>query len=282
MKKFFSFLMAVAIVNLMFTACEKQDDGTPPELPPYESMAFDVSFFTDEGKAAVESLNQKSADEGTQNNFGVAVFDIVLFNTVLTAVLAVPVAAFANSFNQASTFLGEATWQWEYTVEGWFGKHNARLTGQVGSTNVIWKMYVSREGINPYAEFLWFEGTSALDGNSGDWLLYHSAQFQEELLKIDWVRLGDEIGDIKYTVVRELDNDRNADPGYGSYVLAGKTDAELDAFYTIYLAESSHSVFIEWSSANYNGRIKDESNPILLQNIGWNCWDVNGFDTDCP
>jgi hypothetical protein len=276
MKKLLSLLIALAIVNLMFISCEKQEDaGTPPELPPLESMKIDFSKFTVEEKSAIET---KSTESDTKANYGWASANVFIFNTILAVTLVVPIAAFATSFNQEAEFLGDATWQWKYTVEGFSGNYHARLTGQVRDNDVKWEMYISREGVGAFDEFLWYEGTSALDGNSGEWLLYHSADFQEPLLQIDWEKTGEEMGEVQYTVVRELTDDRSDNPNYGSYIKAGKTDNEYNAYYTIYQADSERNVFIEWNTTTFYGRVMDEK---WYHDTEWHCWDNQGFDIDC-
>jgi hypothetical protein len=270
MKKLTSLILTIAIVNLVFISCERPAKEDPPVIPSLETMAMDFSYFTADQKSATA--------EGTQVNFGWAAANIVVFNSILTLTLVVPVAAFANSFNYQPEFMGNATWQWEYDVDGWFGRHHARMTGTIRQNDVKWEMYISREGINPYPEFLWFEGTSALDGNSGQWVLNYSNIFQEPMLQIDWERTGNEIGEIQYTLVRTLKDDRTPNPAYGSYVLGGRTDAELDAYYSIYLAENQRNVDIEWSLTNYNGRIMD---PLFFLDNDWHCWDNMGYDMVC-
>lgn len=277
MKKFISFLMAVAIVNLLFTSCERDKDN-PPEMPPYESMAIDFSNFGGSQKSA-DDLAAKSTDE-TAVNYAWAGINVGFFNLVLTVTLIVPVAAFQTAISQPATYLGDNTWQWSFAVDGFASEYTARMTGEVlnETEEVYWEMYVSKQGVGAFEEFLWFTGTSKQDGTGGQWLLNHSNVFQEPMLQIDWERTGEEMGDIKYTVVRELNDNRLANAGYGSYIEAGRTEAELDAYYNIFLAETDRDVFIEWSTTTYFGRIMDEQSFL---GPGWHCWDNNGYDIVC-
>ena len=61
-------------------------------------------------------------------------------------------------------------------------------------------MYISREGIGAFSELLWYQGTSNLDGKSGQWVLNHSQAFPEPMLQIDWTVSGSDVGNIKYTI----------------------------------------------------------------------------------
>jgi hypothetical protein len=117
----------------------------------------------------------------------------------------------------------------------------------------------------------------------GQWILNHSYADQAGVLQIDWSKTGDEIGDITYTYIHEADN---ADPNQltaGSHLSYGLTENDLNAFYTVVYntrnrAEEDMTVNIEWSSTEYNGRIKAEH---YFQDTAWHCWDSQGNDVDC-
>ena len=53
--------------------------------------------------------------------------------------------------------------------------YTARLTGQIRTSDVAWKMYITKEGTGGFPEFVWFEGTSKLDGTGGQWILNQSS-----------------------------------------------------------------------------------------------------------
>lgn len=55
-------------------------------------------------------------------------------------------------------------------------------------------MNISKSGIGAFDEILWYEGTSKLDGTSGQWILNHSQAFPEPMLQIDWTKAGTGIG----------------------------------------------------------------------------------------
>jgi len=140
------------------------------------------------------------------------------------------------------------------------------------------------EGVGGFGEFLWFEGTCDPEGDSGQWILNHSSQFPEPMLEIDWTRDSEKIGNIKYTYIRELDNDRVSEPFKNSYIEYGLTSNTLDAFYNVHFYESVVlktfvDVNIEWSTTVYNGRVKAFHHYYDNE---WHCWDGNGNDTSCP
>ncbi len=281
MKNYLSGLLGLLFVLFVFSACEKDEDetGTPPAIPPYETMSTDFGTFTDKTKTAETLLT-----DTTKWNYALAGITAGYWNIMLTVTLAVPVASFAESFKNEAVFIGDKTWEWSYEVKGFAATYKARLTGQMRPDDIKWEMYVAKEGVGEHAEFKWFEGTSALDGNSGQWVLYHSYEVQEPVLQIDWKKSGEEIGEIKYSYIRASDNGDKKQLSKDSYIQYGLTEEGYDAFYNIHYttrdieAEGFLDVNIEWSTTNYNGRIKAEH---YFNNAEWHCWDNLGYDAVC-
>lgn len=283
MKKLLSSLLAIAVLNLMFVSCEQQEKDTPPEIPPYESMFTDFSQFkVNETNESVPVSLAKSTETGTMVNYGFSALEVGFFNIVLAVTLVVPVASFAASFQHQPVYLGDATWEWNYDVTGFAKTYKARLTGQIRSEDIYWQMNLAVDGIGGHPEFVWFYGTSDLDGHGGQWILNHSYEFQEKVLQIDWESDGEEVGEIKYTYVRELNNNREVEKGNGNYIEAGKVIDELDAFYNIHIYNANVADFIdvniEWSTSEYNGRVMC---PEFFQDSEWHCWDSYGYDIVC-
>jgi hypothetical protein len=280
MKKIISSFLATTLVYLMFVSCETQNNGNPPELPPLASMQTDFGKMADTKSAIV---NDKSANAETTVNFKYAKDNVGVFSFILAITLAVPVTTFVNSFNQEPEFIGDATWQWSSDYDVFGGVYHARLTGQVRSSDVKWEMHVSRTGVGAFDEFIWYDGTSLLDGSGGDWLLKHSQLYQEPMLQINWVRTGEEVGWIKYENVRELNDNRLANVYYGSYIEASLSDEAMNASYNIHVydiwtIQDFADVKIEWSTTEYYGHVKS---PLKFGDNDWHCWDNDGYDVDC-
>jgi hypothetical protein len=168
MRKILS-LIAVATFLTIFTGCEKK--GNPPALPPVETMKIDFSNFTAVKKSA-DIIGTDASLKGVGNgNYQYASTVARFWNSILTVNLVIPVAAFAESFDHSPVYLDKKLWQWSYNVTVVGATYKARLTGLIRDNDVKWEMYISKEGIGSFAEVLWFEGTSALDGKSGQWKL---------------------------------------------------------------------------------------------------------------
>jgi hypothetical protein len=277
MKKLLSFTLILILSAGFITSCKK-DKGEPPVLPPAESMSIDFTNFVSGAKSAGLAYDQK----GTENsNWEFAAVVAGVWRLILNTTLVVPVASFKLAVNQNPVFLSDKTWQWSYSVTVLGAAYNARLTGQIRTSDVLWKMYITKTGTSGFTEFLWFEGTSNLDGTGGQWIINHSYQFVEPMLQIDWIKSGTSIGSIKYTYIRALKDNRTADPLKDSYITYGLTSTALNAYYTVhyYNGLKSSDVNVEWNSTTYNGRVKCID---YLGDSDWHCWDSNKVNIICP
>ena len=274
------FWLLLTVILLSITACDNSNEGeTAPDLPPYSTMVMDFEDF-DDNQANV--IYGKSTTGQANSNWLYSRVVVGVWNTALFTTLAVPVASFKTAFSQKPVYLGNAKWQWAYTVAGFTSQYTARLTGELAGNEVIWEMYVTKNGIDSFEEFLWFTGASQIDGQSGNWVLNHSAAFPENMLSIDWEIDNEEIGNIKYTYVRALNNNRNTDTFKNSYINYGLQMGELDAFYDIHAFDQNLNKFvdvnIEWDRTSFIGQVMA---PDYYNDTNWHCWNGVGEDIDC-
>lgn len=269
MKKLTFFL---SLLILIFSCNKEENAGIAPVLPPAETMAIDFSKFSPAEKSAA----------GNRTHWLYAATTVGVWNLIIGTTFAVPVAAFRAAVNHEPENTGNSTWQWLYTVDGFTSKYTARLIGKLETSKVKWEMYISKEGIDEFEEFLWFEGTSNIDGNSGQWVLYHSADYPEQTVQIDWKKEDAEVGEIKYTYVRELNDQGEDEPFYGSTLTYGRQAGNYDIYVNIHAFDNQlqgfADTFIEWNSTGYYGRIKSEKS---FSDAQWHCWDSQGYNTEC-
>ncbi|HOU00942.1 MAG TPA: hypothetical protein PLL94_00860 [Bacteroidales bacterium] len=275
MKKIFNILLLGIIICCLTAGCKK-DKGDPPTLPPLESFNIDFSNFQS-GKKSENIILQKGVEN---SNWEIAAGVAGYFRALIITTLAVPVLAFDKALDQKPVYLEEKTWQWSYSVSLASVTYKARLTGEIRTSDVKWEMYITKEGTGGFAEFLWFEGTSRLDGTGGQWTLNHSSQFQEPLLKIDWTKTGSTVNYIKYTYERTLDNNRNTDPFKSSYIEYGRATGTFDSYYNIhyYNGLKFSEMNVEWNSTTHNGHVKCFD---LFGDNSWHCWDGNYINITC-
>lgn len=270
-------ILLVLSIPFLIYSCNKEE--TAPEIPPLETMIIDFGHLSTSNKSALLNGSENTL---TNVNWLYAATTVGVWNTLVGVTLAVPVASFKAAFNQVPVKTGDGTWQWSYSVGGFTSQYSARLVGQVLSGQVKWEMYVTKTGVDPFDEFLWFEGVSTLDGNSGQWTLYHSPQDPVAVIRIDWQKSGDQVGNVKYTYVRELDNLQQPDNFNGSYLIYGLQDETFDAYVTVHAYNLQAAGFsdtnIEWSRTDFSGRVKSYS---FYNDANWHCWDSGGNDIDC-
>lgn len=266
------------LLTLFFTSCKKEESAQAPAIPPAETMVIDFGNLANANKSAQIAENALV----TKTNWIYSAASVGIWNVIIGTTFTVPVAAFKASFNQTPAKINNNSWEWTYSVNGFTSQYTARLVGTLETDQVKWEMYISKTGVDSFDEFLWFEGTSALDGKSGQWILYHSADFPEKTVQIDWQKTGDKVANIKYTYVRELNDQRQTDKFNGSYLIYGLQDATFDAYVTIHAynfqTESFTDTSIEWSTSDFSGHVKAEQ---YFNDTAWHCWDSAGNDTDC-
>jgi hypothetical protein len=267
MKNLIPLSLILILLVLLVTGCKK-DKGDPPVLPPAESMTIDFSNF---------QLQKKGDAKGTENSaweFSATVAGI--WRLVINTTLIVPVTSFQLAVNQTPAYLSKNNWQWSYNVTVAGATYKARLTGEIRTTEVAWKMYVSKEGTGAFAEFLWFEGTSKIDGTGGQWILKQSSSAPSALLKIDWTKTASAIGKITYTYVKA------GDVLNGSTIEYGLTSNPLNAYYKVIYNNGVKTSYVdvEWSTTLKNGRVK--SVDYFLGDTNWHCWDTNKGNIICP
>jgi hypothetical protein len=272
MQKIVSLGLIIILTLIIYTGCKK-NKGDPPVLPPQESMSIDFTDF-DAGKKSEVGV---SLQKGTENsNWDFAAEAATVWKMIINSTLIIPVTSYKLATNEVPVFVSENTWQWSYDFELAGVKYKARLTGQIGSADVIWKMYITKEGTGGFTDFIWFNGTSKVDGTGGKWVLFQSPQVSVAILQIDWTSSGASVATIKYTFIK------NGDPFNTSYIESGFTTASLNAYYTIHYYNSNilkfSDVNVEWNTSTLNGRVKCLD---YLGDTDWHCWDANKINVKC-
>lgn len=263
-------LLSLTLLVLLAVSSCKKEQGDPPLLPPAGSMIIDFSNFTDSKSGDIASL--KGADN---TNWGFAAFSAGVWNLIIGTTLAVPVWTFGITVDEDPVYIEDKTWEWTHSELLLGVKYTARLTGQIRNNDVLWKMHISQEG--GFTDFLWFEGTSAFDAKSGQWILYKSYTEPDKMLQIDWEKDSESTGKVKYTYIKDNDEFKNS---YIEYRLT--TDSPFNAYYTIHFwndnLDKFSDVLVEWNTTNHSGRVKG------IDYIGdqtWHCWNNNLINTTC-
>jgi len=258
-------LIILAAILLMTTGCKKNDEPAPA-LPPQSSFVMDFSAFSNPDDTV------GSREISTYQNWGYSYANVVVWHTILTVGLAVPVASFVESFNHEAIYHPDQdNWTWSYNVTVGLAVYEAELTGYLETDSVVWEMRITKA--SEYAGFLWYYGKSALDKSGGFWILQENPLNPNPLLQIDWHHYADGTKDISYT------NIRPGAPENGGYIYYGTTLTDFNRFYHIYNKGLNNLTEIEWSSVNHDGHVKD------MHHFGdgdWHCWNELLVDAVCP
>jgi hypothetical protein len=268
-------LVFVFIMQIIFVCCSDDDTTKPiqeaeaPEIPPQSSFIIDFSDFL-LAENALKPLNNNEIQ--SFQNWGWSAGNIVVWNTLLTVTLAVPVASFLESFNHDPQLQPDGTWIWSYSFTVLEQQYNAELHAEIEIDGVQWNMYISRQ--NAYSKFHWYEGKSNLFTTDGTWTLYKNPNDPSPLLYIEWDRnILENTGNTKYANIIP-DN-----PDNGSYIQYGiTTQTPFDAFYTIYSVSKQNSTLIEWNRTTKDGRVNDQ---LHFGDSNWHCWNSNLADGEC-
>lgn len=269
MKRLLILLFLFSVVLWGCSDDEPNDFVTAPEIPPVTTLLIDFSDFN----TTMAKTPNPSDPILSRQNWNWAVWNVGVWNTFIALGMAVPVAAFAESFNHEPTRQPDGSWVWDYDFYVGGAMHLAELSGRVDGSMVHWEMHISKQ--NEYTDFLWFEGDGRLDVTAGEWTIYTSPDDAQPLVSIDWHRtVNGQTWDITYT---------NIYPGgaeYGGYIAYGVTTADdYDAYYDIFNQGQSNLTEIDYNRMITNGRIKDANH---FGDSDWHCWDANQDDVDCP
>lgn len=260
------FLFFAVIFSVSIFGCQKENDEPAPELPPQGSFVMDFSDFSNPD----DTLTGRSIQ--SYQNWGHSYVNVAVWSTIIKVGMAIPVAAFFESFNHEAVFHpNENNWTWSYNFTAGGIVHEAEITAYFVSDTVNWEMRISKEGA--YTDFLWYTGKNSFDRSGGYWILNENPNNPNELLKIDWVYEGDGIGDLRYT------NIKPNGPENGGYINYGTLSGEFDRFFNIYNKGQDNLTEIEWNHLNATGHVKD---PAKFLDEDWHCWDSSLQDIDCP
>ncbi len=276
--------LSIAFILLLslsfFQSCQKDDTVTTnevaPDLPPVESFVMPFAGFEDADTTGYAPGGDDGATVRTTtfHNWFYSATHVVVWNTILTVNMAIPVAAFYESFNHDAQYEGNGVWLWAYNVTGADGSvYEAKLYGELlTGAQVQWDMYISKVG--GFSDVHWYSGITGDD--SAQWTLNHLPNNPEAFLSIDYDKdNGNGAESIRYT------NIIPGNPGNGGYIEFRKstnTSAEFNRAYDILNAETNNLLEINWNDPGKDGRVKDESH---FGDTDWHCWDSNLQDIDC-
>ncbi len=258
-------VLLVGLVLITSSSCKKEDEN-PPELPPAEALMMDFSDFDD-------GVPQGNKSVSSYINFSYSVLTIGLFNTAAVVNIIIPVAAYAEALQHEAVYLGDNSWQWQYSVTIGQDTYNVKLiSDRISNSEFTLEMLVSKSGDSGFEDFKWIEGTVRYDRTKANWTIYQSPEVSWPVVTIEWTMDWEkELYTIKY-VCEKPDSDL-----HGATIEHAVTeDPVFDAYYIITFP--SNSINIEWNMTTKAGRVKSLS---FFADSDWHCWDENLLDVTC-
>lgn len=274
MRKFLKIPQLLAIVLLASmalagTSCKKKKDdpptpGTPPTLPPIESLEMDFSDFDTPPPA-----------DGTKivvNNYTYyreAHTDLGFWRSLLEDdLLAIPVAALANARTKTGQEASSGTFEWSLSFSALSASYVGTLKAVKGSTSYTLELNVAPSS-SPSSTVKYLDGTVSNDLSTADWNIFEGS-------------------------VHVLDGlyNKNATSGYTSldytYVKTGQAESNSSILYTYTPSASPYNatfdldmsyglVEIEWDTSTMAGRVKS---PNLTDPATWYAWTTNLADIE--
>jgi hypothetical protein len=263
MKKLLSLVLSLMIVLISCDADQENNQDPQPVLPPEYSMAPDFNDFQTDG-------NQRNQ---TIENWFYAALNVSVYSAILKGGLAIPVAAFQATISQEPFYdTDEGVWAWESSFVANSNDFSIRLTADVQDGLANWKGYISSTS-NNVEDFIWFEGQSNVNGNSGNWTLYESPQNPSAWLSTEWSS-NEERTQASATFSIEKEG-----PNVGSYIAYSIDESsDLNRFAEISNTQSGDMIEVFWSTDLKFGRVKSET---YFGDTVFHCWDQDFQDVSC-
>jgi hypothetical protein len=258
--------LVLVIAVLTVTGC-----GTSgaPTIPPVDTFVIPFEEFSGMGGLVTLAVNQ--------SNWNFAAFTVGVWSAIITAGLAVPVAAFRASFQHTPVQQDDGSWIWSYSVNignvTYIAELHAQFITEVITEGVHWAMNISKEG--EYEDFLWYWGECDLPATEGFWILRESPADSTDLVGINWSRnISAGTHAIRYT------NIVPGGPENGGYIDTQYTKGvPYDHIWDLYNKSGDNHTYIEWSSTSGVGRIKDFNH---FGDNNWHCWNSTRTNVTCP
>ncbi len=259
--------LSLAIFFLLFlAACDHEPVEDRPELPPVESLVMDFSDFS-EAPAGAKST------AATHMHFMHAFGTVLVWNTVSSVTLALPLAAYGRALQEEPEYVGDHTWEWSYEISWGDQQFSATLTGtRLNNEEFSMKMVIAPAQM-PDKKVKWFEGVVRYDHTHATWTLYKEEN--TAILQAEWSKdFEKDEATLVYTYVEQGKSESGSQIRY---------EYNPEEFYdaTFIISLSSGTTRIEWSRTTKEGRVMD------LEKFGdtsWHCWDsfANGLvDMSC-
>jgi len=247
-------LLAITLL-IVSTSCDNEPTENRPELPPLESLMMTFADF--DGPIA---LTKASGEPHLHFNY--AFTSLIFWSGASALTMALPMAAYTYALEQGVEYMGDNSWEWNYSFQ-WSGlDYTATLTAtRLNNEEFSLDMMIASSA-TPDQGVRWFDGVVRYDHTQANWTIYKDGSI--EVLEVAWTK-DFELGDasLLYTYVEPALLET------GSYISYDYAPLEAyDASFT--LSRSTGTTLIQWNTTSKEGRVQDEAR---FGDAEWMCWD---------
>jgi hypothetical protein len=250
------------LFGLALAGCSDGTDvGTPPVLPPAESMEFDLSFF-DSGPGPVAA---RAAGVAGVNWFAAAA-SVAVANLAVVIHTAIPVATWRAAVSQQPVY-DDGQWHWRFVHHDGQHHFDGDLTAFIEGGDLIAEMRLTATSLG-VEDFLWYVGTAPVGGTTGTWEFFDPQSPSTVAGMIVWSHPGTLVWTVSFVAT--------SGPNVGDELTYDVNGAARSVSFTD--ASAGTTALIEWNATTNAGSITAP---------GFNggakaCWDTTLANTTCP
>ncbi len=255
---------ALLLVGTLVACGGSEDAEQGPDLPPAESMAFDISLFA-------------TANKGQWANFNAAALRVWWLEASVGKALVVPAASLAAALSVNPTF-EDGRWIWDFEttsggktygahLEGWF-ENGAR---EGASLNL--EMSLTCSSCDPPLDnFLYYEGRYDIEDAAGYWQFYSPEVdgADKSLVRADW-----SVPDATHSTLDIVNNRTDGNPDAGDRITLTIDGDQVTL--TVHDESEGLDYGAGWSSSTTAGWVQ-----VPNYNDGQKaCWDSAHVNVEC-
>lgn len=258
-KKQILLILPLLVVSLLMSACSDNSSGVPdddpPEVPETSPVEVDLSYFNDADAGSDEeyqTFNMASIYAQTGSAF---LFNGLGFGSVYLTM----------SENYEADY-DDGWWVWTYSYQDENGDFTIKTTARETSSRHEWKVYLSGtfEDDEELDEFLFIDGYTTLDGDSGEWSYFIPDQGSTPSLHYEW------------TITSETEYESNS-------TIQSDDGEEFTVNYRV----DGPEYWLEMNNPQTEGEVvniywnTDSGTGYIEENGDRQCWDQNYQQTSC-
>lgn len=257
-------IVLVASMALAGTSCKKKKDdpdvpGTPPTLPPIESLTMDFSDFV-----SLPTKGTTKVIEDTYDNYTAAYNRVVFWKNLLEDdLLAIPAAGLANALTKTGQEVTSGTFEWTLNFTANSTNYVGKLTATKGASNYTISLNAA-PGSSPSSTFQYLYGEVSNDLSTADWQVNKNTGGGSETVLNGVYTMNATSGfeSLEYTYTESGQTE-----SFSTIEFNVLTSGDYDAAF--YMSMSAGDIDVEWDTYTMAGRVRSLAD---FANTDWHYW----------